>query len=88
MVMKMNKEKFVEKLSKELNYSFEQCTLINDILESNFIISRKSKDAIINELISQLGVDCNEADNIYNVSVSIITSEIKEKLKHPFKSQD
>lgn len=88
MVMKMNKEKFVEKLSKELNYSLKQCTLINEILENNFIISRKSKDAIINELISQLDVDINEADNIYNASVSIITSEIKEKLKHPFKSQD
>ncbi|MCH5167733.1 MAG: hypothetical protein J1F35_07615 [Erysipelotrichales bacterium] len=84
----MNKEKFVEKLSKELNYSLKQCTLINEILENNFIISRKSKDAIINELISQLDVDINEADNIYNASVSIITSEIKEKLKHPFKSQD
>ena len=88
MVMKMNKQKFIEELSKKLNYSEDKCIIVNDILESNFVISKKSKDVIINELISKLQIASDEANNIYDVSVNLIKEEVKDKLKHPFQNQD
>ena len=88
MVMQMNKKYFIDKLSKELSYSEDKCIVINEILESNFIISKKSKEPIINELMLKLEIDIEEANHIYDVAVKIIKEEIKDKLKHPFKNKD
>lgn len=82
----MNKKEFVLKLSKELNYSEDKCMMINDILESNFFLSKKNKDKIIEELVAKLNIDNEEAKNTYDMVVKIINDEIKDKLKHPFKS--
>lgn len=87
MVKKMNKREFIEKLSHELSYTIDECTIINDILESNFFISKKSKDKIIDELVKNLSITEVEAEKIYNTSCSIIKEEIKNKIKHPFKNQ-
>lgn len=88
MVKKMNKREFIEKLSNELSYSTEKCTIINDVLESNFFISKKSKDKIIDDLIKKFSITDKEAEKIYNTSISIVKEEIKYKLKHPFKNQE
>ena len=84
----MNKLQFINELSKKTNYSIEDCTRINSILEDNFIISRKSKDKIVSSLMSEFNISEEEANNIYNISVEIITTSIKNKIKHPFKGQD
>lgn len=84
----MNKEELVSDLSKELSYSQDKCYLISEILESNFFISKKNKDKIINEFVNTLDIDINEAVNIYNVAIKVITEEVKNKLKHPFKRKD
>lgn len=88
MVMKMNKAEFIQKLSEVLSYSKEKCTTINDILENNFFISKKNKDKIVSEFIQELNVDEREANNIYNTATKIINDEIKNKLKHPFRSKN
>lgn len=88
MVMKMNKTEFINELANQINYPLEKCTLINEVLESNFFISKKSKDKIIMDLIQKLDIDKTEADRIYNNSAKIIADQIKNKLKHPFKDQD
>lgn len=88
MVMKMNKSEFINILSKELDYSKDQCTIINDILENHFFLSKKNKNKIINELTKSLNVSESEATNIYNTSLKIIKEEMKNKLKHPFKSKN
>lgn len=88
MVMKMNKSDFIRELEEKLGYSEEKCIIINDVLESNFFISKKNKEKIITKLIEKLEIDEIEANKIYNTSVSIIASEIKNKLKHPFRSKD
>ncbi len=88
MVMKMNKTEFINELSNQINYPLEKCVLINDVLENNFFISKKNKDKIIMDLIQKLEVDKEEADCIYNTAAKIIVSQIKNKLKHPFKDQD
>ncbi len=88
MVMKMNKTEFINKLSDKLSYPEEKCIIINEILESNFFISKKNKEKIIKKLILKLNVNYETAMNIYDVSVGIINEEIKNKLKHPFRSKD
>lgn len=84
----MNKSEFIDELASELSYSKEKCNIINNVLEDNFFISKKSKDIIISSLIDKLSISKEEAAHIYDVSVSIINKEIKSKLKHPFKSKD
>lgn len=86
--MKMNKNGFITELSKQLSYSKEKCIIINDILESNFFISKKNKDKIIDEFMQILNASNEEAIKIYDTSVKIIKDEVKNKLKHPFKNQD
>ena len=84
----MNKKEFIKALSKKINYSEEQCIMINEILESNFFISKKSKNKIIEELITKMSIDSEEAEKIYKSAMEIFTTEIKNKLKHPFRSID
>lgn len=84
----MNKEEFINELSKKLSYTKDKCILINNILENNFFISKKTKDIIIDELIQALEVNCEEATRVYDTAIQIIKDEIKYKLKHPFKSKD
>lgn len=88
MVMKVNKKEFILELAKELSYSEDRCIIINDILESNFFISKKNKDKIIKELVMKLDIENKDAINVYDTAVKIINNEIKNKLKHPFKSID
>lgn len=86
MVMNLNKREFISELAHELSYPEEKCMLINEILESNFFISKKNKDKIIEALIQKLDIHKEEAINIYNTAIMIIKKEVKNKLKHPFKS--
>ncbi len=84
----MNKNEFIKELEKVTGLDNNKCTIINNILESHFIIGRKNKEKIISDITSQLSVSNEEAENIYESAMSIIGNGIKDKLKHPFKSQD
>ena len=86
--MKMNKQEFIKELSEKIYYSIEDTTRINNILEDNFIISKKNKCKIVDSLMNEFNIDYDEADKIYNASVELITKQIKNKLRHPFKSKD
>lgn len=88
MVMKMNKKEFIEVLQGKTNLSNKECEIINNILESNFIIGKKNKDKIVSDLQIELNIENEKAENIYDISMDIISSALKDKLKHPFKSQD
>ena len=88
MVMKMNKQGFIKELSKRLSYNENECTIINNILEDNFFISKKNKDKIISEIVLKLDIDIDEATRIYEIAIKIINEQIKDKLRHPFKNKD
>ena len=53
-----------------------------------FIFGIKNKDKIIKDLQVRATLNEDDAENIYDICVKIIAKEIKNKLKHPFKSQD
>ena len=84
----MDKEKFVNVLSEKLNCDVEYAGKISDLLEDNFLIGKKNKEKTIKHFMEELNISEEEADNIYNVSSSIIATEIKNKIKHPFRDLD
>lgn len=86
MVMKMNKNGFVKKLSELTGYDINQCNKINDIIEDSFIVEKKEK--ILQKFESELKFDKKQADNLYQIIMGILKSEITHKLKYPFKSQN
>lgn len=84
----MNKNGFIKELSKQTGYDEEKCTIINDVIENYFIFGRKNKDKIIKDIQIKANLNEDDSQNVYDISMKIITGEIKNKLKHPFKSQD
>lgn len=84
----MNKQGFIKELVKQTNLSENECIIINDCLEENFLIGKKNKEKTINLLIERLNIDEKKANEIYNISSSIMANAIKDKIKHPFKGND
>ena len=88
MVKKMNKRGFIKELIKETKLPEEKCVIINDCMEEYFIIGRTNKEKTISLLMEKLNYDYEKADEIYNIASKIISTSIKDKIIHPFKSQD
>lgn len=84
----MNKEKFILELEKVTGLDNNKCIIINDIMEGYFIIGKKNKEKIVANIIDKLEMTNDEAKKIYEDAMSTISHGIKDKLKHPFKSQD
>lgn len=84
----MNKNGFIKELSKQTGYDEEKCILINNVIENNFIFGRKNKEKIIKDLQVKISLSEDDSENVYDIAIKIITGEIKNKLKHPFKSQN
>ena len=84
----MNKQGFIKELVKQTNMSENECILINECLEENFLIGKKNKEKTINLLIEKLNINEEKANEIYNIASSIIATSIKDKIKHPFKGND
>ena len=76
MVMKMNREKWVERLQKETDRSQEECLLIHEILESHCIVGRNNKKKIINDFIEKLQIDDSQANKLYNICMENILKGI------------
>lgn len=88
MVKKMNKTYFLKQLQEKTNLSKKDTIVVSDILDDYFVFGKKNKEKIVNAIKEKLDLTDERSDEIYNIAMSIISSNIKEKLKHPFKSQD
>lgn len=84
----MNKNGFIKELSKQTGYDEEKCILINSVIENYFIFGKRNKERIIKELQIKTSLNEDDSENVYDIAIKIITGEIKNGLKHPFKSQD
>lgn len=80
----MNKTDFIKALESRTEYSFEQCAAINDVLENHFIFRKKNKPKVVAELSERLGVGETEANDLFELSVSILKAEIKAVKRRPF----
>ncbi len=83
----MNKTNFVDKLSKETGYSNDKCMIVNDVIESHFIIGKNNKEKILKDFEDRLNIERNEADDLYNKCIFILGTTVKNKIRHPFKSK-
>ena len=84
----MNKAKFIEELEAKTYYDKEKCKIINDVIQCHLIVGKNNKEKIINDFINRLDIDREEADSLYDSCVFILGKEIKNKIRHPFKSKD
>ncbi len=80
----MNKEQFIKVLMEKTHYSYEQCILINDILESKNCFRKKNQPLIVQKLKNSLGIDEEEATTIFMTSKDILSSALKHRICHPF----
>lgn len=80
----MNRQKFIEVISNELNYDKGKCEIICDILENHFLVGKNNKNKIVNDFMEKLNIDNPEAEKIYEITSKIISREIKNKVFHPF----
>ena len=83
----MNKTNFIEKLIKETGYNEDKCKIVNDVIESHFIIGKNNKEKILNDFEDKLKIEREEADDLYNKCASILGNTVKNKIRHPFKSK-
>ena len=88
MVMKMNKTGFLKELQEKTNLSEKDTLVVSSILDDYFVFGKKNKDKIVSAIKEKLDLTDEKADEIYNITMSIISSNIKDKIKHPFKSKD
>ena len=84
----MNKTEFIKELSNKTGIDEGKCIQINSIIEDTFIIGKKNKEKIMERFKIELNYNDEEANKVYETVMEILASEVKDKLKHPFKSQD
>ena len=84
----MNKTGFLKQLQEKTNLSEKDTLVVSSILDDYFVFGKKNKNKIVSAIKEKLNVTDERADEIYNITMSIISSNIKDKIKHPFKSKD
>ena len=65
-----------EKLKKLTNGSEEECTIIDEILNSHFLVGKNNKEKITADFKEKLNLTDEEADNLYNQCSEIIVKGI------------
>lgn len=83
----MNKSDFIKELETQTKLSAEQCATVNDVLENHYVFRKKNKPKIVSELSERLCVDEAEADNIFELAMSIIRTEMKHAVRRPIGSK-
>ena len=84
----MNKQGFINELIKTLKCDETFARQVLDLYEENFIIGKTNKEKTINLFITNLKVSDEDANKLYEACSSILSSNIKNKLLHPFKNLD
>ena len=75
-------------LKNFINLKESGLTLLNEFLQSFMNCKVRMQQLPIEKFEKQINLDENEANKLYEIVMRIIGTEIKNKLKHPFKSQD
>ena len=88
MVMKMNKHGFIEEIKKQTNRDERDSIIIADCFDNHFIIGKKNKEKTIADIEAKLEISHEEAEELYEIVSNIIATAIKDKLKHPFRSNE
>lgn len=68
-----------EKLKELTKRSDEEIVIINEILNSHFVIGKNNKNKIIEDFKEKLKITDDEADHLYNQCSEIIVKGIFKK---------
>lgn len=74
-----NKEKFIKLLNEKTTMSIDHCNVVNNILESHFIIGKNNKEKIVNDFMEKLNLGYEDADELYNNCAEILVKNIFKK---------
>ena len=80
----MNNKQVMKKVQDELKLDDKSLLIFSNIVNDIPVVGKSNKEKIIQEFIEQLKVDEIIAEHYYEVFSEIITTAIKDKLKHPF----
>lgn len=72
----MNKEGYIKVLMEKTKRSEEECKILNEIIESHFIVGKNNKEKIINDIIQKLQIEYKAADELYNICMESILKGI------------
>lgn len=67
------------KLAEVTGRSAEECEVINEVLNSHFLIGHNQKDKIVADFSERLSIDRNAADELYNQCAEVIVKGIFRK---------
>ena len=68
-----------EKLKEVTNRSDAEIAIIDDVLNSHFVIGKHNKEKIIADFKRLLNLDDKEADDLYNQCMEIIVKGIVKR---------
>lgn len=85
MVIQMSNRKVLEKVNEKLKLDTSSLSIFSNIVNDIPVIGKRNKEKMIKRFINELKVDKDTATHYYETFKEIITTIIKDKLKHPFK---
>lgn len=68
-----------EKLMQATGRSAQECEIINEILNSRFLIGHNQKDKFVADFMEKLNLSHDEADELYNQCAEVIVKGIFRK---------
>lgn len=67
------------KLMETTGRSQQECEIINEILNSRFIIGHNKKEKFIADFVEKLNITSEEADELYNQCAEVIVKGVFRK---------
>ncbi len=80
----MNTEDFIAELSKQTGLDATQAASINEIMDGTSLIDGANKDKIISLIVEKAGVSEEQAEQIYNAGIGLLSDSVIDKI-NPFK---
>lgn len=67
------------KLMETTGRNEQECEIINEVLNSRFLIGHNQKDKIVSDFMAKLNISQVEADELYNQCAEVIVKGIFRK---------
>ncbi len=81
----MNEADFIQEIMNQANLSEDQGNIVNEIFQSTFLSGNKDENIIVDLISQKLGVDKQQAQQIYTIAVGLLATGVLNKIKGLFK---
>lgn len=85
MVKLMNNRKVLEIVNEKLKLDDTSLSIFSSVVNDIPVVGKRNKELMIKRFMNELKVDESTATHYYETFKEIITTIIKDKLKHPFR---